>query len=236
MAPRGNYTAIPSSIWAIDSDFRELSPRAQLLYLRLCTSEDRDAAGFVPLQLTLWSKASTPAIPPETIKATCDELGVHAWVLIDYDAERLWLCRFMAQDTFNSPNLYINAMNKIRNCSSWMLRDAAWKEVQRLGLPPVKSDTEGGAKVQKALDSTFGALQDKMAERVPETLPERVPERVRELSNVNANANEKTDADVAAEKKPTLSEKCSRCDKHPAVRGYNLCAVCRELEKIETTP
>ena len=158
-------------------------------------------------------------------------------MLIDYDAERLWLCRFVAQDTFEfAESVHQRYEQNQELFVIGMLRDAAWKEVQRLGLPPVKSDTEGGAKVQKALDSTFGALQDKMAERVPETLPERVPERVRELSNVNANANEKTDADVAAEKKPTLSEKCSRCDKHPAVRGYNLCAVCRELEKIETTP
>jgi hypothetical protein len=59
MAPTIRYTAIPASLWANDNPFRELTAQAQWLYLRLWTSESRNAAGFVPLQLSLWIKSST---------------------------------------------------------------------------------------------------------------------------------------------------------------------------------
>jgi hypothetical protein len=191
MAPDTRYTAIPSSIWATDNDFPELSARAQWLYIRLWTSDDRDAAGFVPLQQTLWAKSSTTT-SPETITAAGDELSTHSWVLMDFDAERAWLCRFIAEDTFHSPNQYISAMTKIRTCSSWMLRDAAWKEVQRLGLPPVKSaNPEAQIKVQARMDKAYTALQAKMSANT-EGFREgfrKGSERVSKLSNVNDNAH-----------------------------------------------
>ena len=138
MAPTIRYTAIPASLWATDSPFLELSAKAQWLYLRLWTSDSRNAAGFVPLQVNLWAKSST-STSPQTIEAAGDELSAQGWVLMDFDAEHSWLCRFLEEDTFNNPNQYVSAMNLIRTCPSWILRDAAWKEVQRLGLPPVKS-------------------------------------------------------------------------------------------------
>ena len=73
-------------------------------------------------------------MPSKSITATAlDELRATGWLLVDFDAELVWLCRFIEDDTFNSPNQYVSAMNAIRTCPSWMLRDAAWKEIQRLG-------------------------------------------------------------------------------------------------------
>lgn len=156
MAPTGRYTAIPASLWANDSSFLGLSARAQWLYLRLWTSDTRNAAGFVPLQPTLWAKSSTTT-SADTIKAAGDELSAKGWALLDFDAEHAWLCRFIGDDTFNSPLQYVSAMKLIRTCPSWMLRDAAWKEVQRLGLPLTKSE-----KMQEALDKAHAALQARM--------------------------------------------------------------------------
>jgi hypothetical protein len=86
MAPTIRYTAIPASLWASDSPFLELSAKAQWLYLRLWTSESRNAAGFVPFQPTLWAKNST-GTNEETIKGACDELCAKGWLSVDFDAE-----------------------------------------------------------------------------------------------------------------------------------------------------
>jgi hypothetical protein len=187
MAPLNRYTAIPASLWATDSPFLDLSARAQWLYLRLWTSEARNAAGLLPYQPNLLAKSSTNT-NAKTISAALEELTAQEWVLVDFDAEQLWLPRFIAEDTFNSPNQYVSAMNAIRTCPSWMLRDAAWKEIHRLGLPlPKSADPDARQRMQARMEKAKAALQARMYAN-PEG-DRKGFERVSKLSNVNANAN-----------------------------------------------
>jgi hypothetical protein len=162
MAPKIRYTAIPASLWASDSPFLDLSGKAQLLYIRLWTSEARNAAGFVPLQPTLWAKSNSTA-SAASVTGACEELCAAQWLMVDYDAELAWLCGFIEEDTFNNPNQYVSALGAIRTCSSWMLRDAAWKEIQRLGLPPVKP---GKPEAQRRMQARMQRAWDGLAERM----------------------------------------------------------------------
>lgn len=188
MAPNDRYTAIPASLWATDSDFLELSGKAQLLYLRLWTSAARDAAGFVPFQPSLWVKGSTTTTP-ETIKTAAEELTAKQWVTIDFDAEVCWLCRFIRGDTAQSPNQYVSAMRSIRSCPSWMLRDAAWKEIQNIGIPPVSSPKpEWREEMHRRMEGEYIKLQSRMASN-PEGFRKGF-ETVSKPRNDNDNANE----------------------------------------------
>jgi len=232
MAPLNRYTAVPASLWATDSPFLELSARAQWLYLRLWTAEPRNAAGFVPLQASLWAKSST-STSPETVKAAAEELSPTGWLLVDFDAELVWLCRFIAEDTYNSPNQHVSAMNAIRTCPSWMLRDAAWKEIQRLGLPPVKSkDEDARQRMQARMEKALAALRARMyASREGYRNPFETPSK---LSNVNANAH----VGEGAGGNPTESEEVGLCTNgcdSPAGHGPHgaYCIDC--VESGETT-
>jgi hypothetical protein len=72
MAPTERFTAIPPSIWALDSPFVKLSPAVKLLYIALWTSEDRDAADVVPLQWGVLSKVT--GIRDDKLKEAAAEL------------------------------------------------------------------------------------------------------------------------------------------------------------------
>ena len=155
------------------------------------------------------------------MRAAADELSADEWLLVDFDAEQVWLPRFIADDTFNSPNQYISAMNAIRTCSSWMLRDAAWKEIQRLGLPPVKvADRERREKVQARLDKALAALRARMYASGEGS--RKGSGRVSKPSNANANAN-------ADEDEPPGGLFCTNgCDRE-AVPGERACEECLRL-------
>jgi hypothetical protein len=228
MAPVGRYTAIVSTIWGTDSDFLDLSARAQWLYLRLWTSDDRDAAGFIPWQPGLWAKSSTTTAP-ETISAAGEELCANGWLLIDFDAERAWLCRFIAEDTFHSPNQYVAAMTRIRACPSWMLRDAAWKEIQRLGVPPIKSaNEETRNKMHARVEAALDALRARMYAN-PEGFRSKEfrksSERVSKLTDVDVDADADQHADVDAQKKLRCAAR--NCDRPARFDGY--CDMCRGM-------
>jgi hypothetical protein len=185
MAPTERYTAIPASLWASDSPFLDLSARAQWLYLRLWTSEARDAAGFLPYQPTLWAKSST-STTISTVEAAAGELRAVAWLSVDFDAEKAWLCRFIEEDTYHSPNQYVAALKKVGDQPSWMLRDAAWKEVQRLGTPVQKSEPAAvREKMQRRVDAAYDALRERMIAAGLKGY-RRGSEGVSKPSNVNA--------------------------------------------------
>jgi hypothetical protein len=161
MAPTIRYTGIPTSLWAEGSWFIERSSKAQLLYLQLWTSDDRDAAGFVPLQPDAWAERSTTATS-ETVKVALAELVGHGDVLTDERAGKAWLRRFVEDDAFSSPNVYVGAMNRIRSCPSRALRIAAWLEIQRLGLPIPKSEKTRDKMIAR-MEAAYGALGEQMA-------------------------------------------------------------------------
>jgi hypothetical protein len=226
MAPTIRYTAIPASLWASDSPFVKLSGKAQLLYLRLWTSDARNAAGFIPFQPTLWAKSSTTA-SEASVRGACDELCATGWLLVDVDAELAWLCRFIEEDTFNSPNVYVSVLNAIRTCPSWMLRDAAWKEVQRLGLPPVKSGKPGWPEeMERRMKRAYAALQERMYANPKGD--RKGFERVSKLPNVNAHAHVGEDAGAGETQHSGLL--CANgCDRPAGPDGR--CDVCAKAQK-----
>jgi hypothetical protein len=108
--------------------------------------------------------------------------------MIDFEAQLAWLTRFIRDDAFNSPNMFISACDRIRTCPSWMLRDAAWKEVQRLGQPIVRANPkkpDGHQKTQSRVNKAYDALKSKMLSN-PEGF-RKGSERVPEPPNVNAH-------------------------------------------------
>ncbi|WP_445169888.1 hypothetical protein ACTXG7_11540 [Mycolicibacterium sp. Dal123E01] len=220
MAPTISYTAIPASLWASDSPFLDLTARGQWLYIRLWTWEARNAAGFVPWQPSLWIKSSKSATE-QTVALAVEELCEAGRLLVDYDAEVAWLAGFIREDTYNSPNQYVAVMKLIRTCPSWMLRDAAWKEVQRLGLPPVKSDGEAGKKMAQRMQRAFDELQTRMISnpgggRNLKGFPNG-SETPSKLSNAHAHAHGHEDDDA---------DRCSTsgCPNVPGPEGF--CGAC----------
>lgn len=163
MAPTERYTPIPASLWAEGSWFIERSSRAQLLYFQLWTSDDRDAAGFVPLQPEAWAERSATSTL-DTVALALTELVDLGDVLVDKRAGKVWLRRFIEQDAYNSPNVFVSAMKRIRTCPSRTLRIAAWHEIERLGLPVPKSDKpETRDKMLRRMEAAYGPLRDQMA-------------------------------------------------------------------------
>jgi hypothetical protein len=233
MASDVRYTAIPATLWAGDSPFvTQLSARAQWLYLLLWTSEERDSAGFIPLQPTLWARCSKTT-SKETVQSSIEELSAEGWLLVDEHMEQAWLCRFIEEDTWNNPNFYVSTLKVIRTCRSGPLRQAAWKEVRRLGLPPVKSEKpEVVEKMTGRMQAAYGALERHMRPGV-DTPSKGGPwglDTPRKGSNVNAHGGGGTG--VGGNPASAESAKCSNCATHQAMeRG--LCAAClgRELAR-----
>jgi hypothetical protein len=153
-------TPIRTSLWN-DPDFQALGPHAQRLYVYLWTQSSVDNAGFIPLQVTKWARASQHLIP-EDIEVALDELLALGWVMVDDDTEDLWLCRWIREDAMAVPNVYIGALRSIKGMASDTLRRAAFEEVRRIHPPPMKRDPSKPAAMyddmMKRIDRTYTDL------------------------------------------------------------------------------
>jgi hypothetical protein len=131
-------------------------------------------------------------VPSKTIELAVRELVDRGDLLVDGHTEKAWLCHFIAEDPFNSPNQYVGALNQIRTCQSGLLRDAAWDEVQRLGLPTVKTENpKNPGEMERRLKKAYDALQAQMSAKAdtPSKGYRRGIEGVSKLPNVNASAH-----------------------------------------------
>jgi len=243
LAPTVRFTPVPSSLWAEGSWFIERSSKAQLLYFQLWTSDDRDAAGFVPLQPDAWAERSTTS-NTGTVGSALTELVHHGDILVDKRAGKAWLRRFIEQDAFNSPNVYVSAMKRVRTCPSRALRIAAWQEIQRLGLPVLKSEhPEIRDKMMRRMEAAFEPLRDQMADEgdevssaagvTPASPPTKTPTygSFGRVSEPLGNGSERV-SDATSERRL-----CTKCDRYPVVGDTSfpdLCAACvtRERSRI----
>jgi hypothetical protein len=122
-----------------------------------------------------------------------------------------------------------------------MLRDAAWKEVVRLGLPPVKSDNpETQEKMMRRMQAAYSALQDQMLKKsdTPSKGDRKGIEAPSKLPNVNAHANAHG-GEGAGAGEPTLTAECltpsgqpllcaGGCDEPAGPDGY--CELCAKAQ------
>lgn len=163
MAAKDRYTAVPVTIWANEKWKRTLDRDDQWLFGLLWTWPTRNYGGFVPLIPAVWATCAADTTTEDVLQIL-KNLAAERMVLTDPDTAELWLRPFIRHDAMHSPNIYVSALNKIRECQSPTLRRAAWNEVLSIHPPALKSDKpEVRDKMHQRISDAFEELRVQMS-------------------------------------------------------------------------
>jgi hypothetical protein len=210
----------PTALW-FDREFIKLTGPSQRLFVFLWTHPDLNPAGFVPLQIDVWSRLAYD-MAPEDVDAWLDELLARQWVDVDDETGELWIRSFMERDTSRKPYIWVAATRAVATCRSDRLRAEAWTEIQRLGAPVVSRDPNADAKktarydkMQRDIDAAFEGLEQVEIGDGPPSSSSSIP-------SSSSSVGLRTVSRPSPDRPETV---CSRCGKYPAMeRG--LCGAC----------
>lgn len=160
---------ILASIWE-DSDFIDLDPAPQRMYLFLISQPNLNHAGLLPLTLKRWSRKAK-GLTVDEVERVLAELAARRFVVIDEETEELLIRTFVRNDgVWKQPKVMAAMVSGAQEISSPALRRALLAEMDALPLDEL-SNVPGprGASVRQQVDDHLAALRQ--AIRVPEPAP-----------------------------------------------------------------
>lgn len=138
------HARIYAAIWQ-DAQFIALPAEAQRVYMLALSQPGVSFCGVVSFTARRWAHMAQDSTP-ETVRAAVAVLECHGFVIVDEDAEELWIRSFVRHDgVLESPNL-VKRMWKdvpaiystdIRSAFLRSLPDAAWTDESKAYTQPV---------------------------------------------------------------------------------------------------
>jgi hypothetical protein len=129
---------ISVDIWATGSDFTDLEPLTQWMYLFLLSQPDLTHAGVLALRERRWSQKAK-GLTVATITQLLGQLQTRRFVVVDEDTEEVLIRSFIRRDkVYRQPNVLRAAFDQLQLISSPLLRRELAQElhrVQRLEMP-----------------------------------------------------------------------------------------------------
>ena len=123
--------------------FTQLSALAQRLFQYLWLHADLNAGGFIAYQPAVWANQA-PDLTVDSVNASVDEMTRRKVAAVDPSTGELLVRGFIQYDSSKKPNVYVDAMRAVQAARSPRLRQIAWEDIQRIGLPPIdrRKDTD----------------------------------------------------------------------------------------------
>lgn len=117
------HARIYAAIWQ-DADFIALPAEAQRVYMLALSQPGVSFCGVVSFTARRWSNMAGDSTP-ESIRAAVAVLETHGFVVVDEDAEELWIRSFVRHDgVLESPNLVKRMWRDVPGIFSASIRDA----------------------------------------------------------------------------------------------------------------
>jgi len=209
---------IQESIWR-DPDWRQLSRRAQALYIQLLSQKELDCAGILPLQPNKWAKGCAE-MTVEQVWEDLEELQCNRFVLYDADTDEAFIRTYMRNSNIaKSPNMLRSASRSAVLVGSDSIRPVLAEELRAMN----SADCLKAANEINPLPKGSG--------KGSETLPERVPEPFAKGSGVGVGVG------VSHLGSNSRGEIRPQCSKHPNGNHEEPCHGCgrvREWDKANT--
>jgi hypothetical protein len=159
MSKRGSM--FPTALWS-ERGFEKLSRDEQHLLLRVWLSPDLSSCGHHAIQLGLWGRGFTPQATAEQMRDVVAALEGHGWIATDFDTEELLIVPFIRLDASKQPQIFTSACRTIQTVRSAILRERAWEQVQRVGVPGVKESPRVGPdkldRMQRSVHAAYNEL------------------------------------------------------------------------------
>lgn len=127
------HARILTSIWDLESDFRDLSPSAQRMYFMLMSQRSLNHAGVLPLTVKKWSNNSA-GTSTEDMWAELKVLDAKRYIVIDEDTEEVLIRTHIRNDgVARQPNVLKAALRLAAGVESRRLRAVLAGELRRIG-------------------------------------------------------------------------------------------------------
>lgn len=122
-----------STIWS-DSDFIDLTERAQKLFMLLVSHSSRNFAGVLPLTLKRWANCSRDSTV-DSVREALLELAGHNFIVVDWGTEEVLVRTLIRHDgVHQQPNLLKAALRCAQETMSPALRWALFDELSSLEM------------------------------------------------------------------------------------------------------
>lgn len=114
---------VKTSMWDVGSDFRQLTPDAQRVYLLLLTQSQLTSCGVITYIPERWSRMAA-GDTTASIEAAIAELEHGRYVIVDRDTSELLIRTFIKHDqVLDKPNIVKQAQREYKTIESTLLRD-----------------------------------------------------------------------------------------------------------------
>lgn len=192
-----SFGVIQASLWDDEDDFVLLERGPQWLYEFLCTQENRNHAGVLPLTLTRWA-GKAKNLTPDMLRADLAVLEKERYVVVDYRTEEVLIRSYIRRDNvWKAPRVMGSAVASAMQVASRRLRRVILAESFRIPLgelsdePIERKNGSVGPSIRSQVEGHITTLRQAFAGLDPdpdflpgapfeEPLPEGVPEGVRE--------------------------------------------------------
>lgn len=186
-----NHATIYTSIWDVDSRFRDLTAGAQFAYLKLLSQPSVSLVGVLRLDWRNWARQARDG-EPAALQAAVDELEDEAYVAVDHDTEELWIRSYLFHDrVFRQSQVAMAAASAFRSVQSVRLRDLI-----RASVPPGVREVWPDGLVGAKRDEVTRLLKDTEA---ADWRPQAVLTPVREPRRFTPNARGKPESESPLE-------------------------------------
>jgi hypothetical protein len=119
-------------LWDPESDFNDLTPMAQRLFVFLLSQPDLAHSGVLALRERRWT-GNAKGLTVEQIALDLKELEHARYIVVDYDREELLIRSFIRRDkVYRQPNVLRAALDHIPLITSKPIRRALAQEVRRV--------------------------------------------------------------------------------------------------------
>lgn len=92
-----NHATLYTTLWEVDSPFRELTSGAQWAYMTMLSQPTLSLVGVLRIDWKNWPRLAVDG-NQDAISAALDELEDHAYVASDHDTDEVWIRSFMYHD------------------------------------------------------------------------------------------------------------------------------------------